>query len=319
MAFCHTTRSRCDRAAFATQARLFVFLCPRSLLFECRQVAHLETELFGLEDATHDLAGAGLRQARAELDLLGHRDRADRLADVLAQGSDHLLVAAVAGAQRDEGLDRLAGDLVRLADHRSLSDRRVADQRAFDLTGTQPIARLADHVVDAPLDPEVPVLVAVSGVASKVDRLAVDLDRVPVRRVALRIAKDATHHGGPRAADDQVTAFIGADLVAVAVDDVGVDARQRQRGRPRLGRRDDRRRDHHHARLRLPPGIDYRAIAANLAVPHPGFRVDRLADGAEQAQGREVILPGPDFAKPHHRADRRWRGVEDRHVVALDQ
>src|SRR5690606_10030413 len=67
------------------------------------------------------------------------------------------------------------------------------------------------------------------------------------------------------------------------------------------------------------PGIDYRAIAANLAVPHPGFRVDRLADGAEQAQGREVILPGPDFAKPHHRAERRWRGVEDRHVVALDQ
>ncbi len=53
-------------------------------------------------------------------------------------------------------------------------------------------------------------------------------------------------------------------------------------------------------------------------VPHPRFRVDRLADRSQQPQRREVVLLGPLGAPAHERADRRRRRVEDRHAVALD-
>ena len=56
------------------------------------------------------------------------------------------------------------------------------------------------------------------------------------------------------------------------------------------------RRDHVAAGFGLPPRVDDRAaLAADvLVVPHPGFRIDRLADGAEQAQastGRSSSAP----------------------------
>ncbi len=86
-------------------------------------------------------------------------------------------------------------------------------------------------------------------------------------------------------------------------------------------RRDARqRRDQDHPRLRLPPGVDDRALPAAdvLLVPDPGLGVDRLADGAEQAQRREVVLRRPLRAPLHEGADRRRRRVEDRDAVALD-
>ena len=76
-----------------------------------------------------------------------------------------------------------------------------------------------------------------------------------------------------------------------------------------------------HPRLRLPPGVDDRALSVTdvLAVPHPRLGIDRLADAPEQTQGREVVFLGPLRAPLHERADRRRSGVEDRDAVALDQ
>jgi hypothetical protein len=56
------------------------------------------------------------------------------------------------------------------------------------------------------------------------------------------------------------------------------------------------------AGLGLPPGVDDRAaLAADVAVvPHPRLGVDGLADGAEQAQRRQVVALGllaPHFMK----------------------
>ena len=87
-----------------------------------------------------------------------------------------------------------------------------------------------------------------------------------------------------------------------------------------VGDRARQRRDHDPARLRLPPGVDDRtALAADHAVvPHPGLGIDRLADRAEQAQRREIVLLRVLVAEPHEGADRRRRGVEDRDAVALD-
>src|SRR5262252_7811409 len=42
-----------------------------------------------------------------------------------------------------------------------------------------------------------------------------------------------------------------------------------------------------------------------LAIPDPSLRVDRFADGAEQAQAREIVLLGVLRAPLHVRADRR--------------
>src|SRR5437588_605338 len=105
--------------------------------------------------------------------------------------------------------------------------------------------------------------------------------------LALRIAPDGAEHGGPRALDHQDAALALADRVAGFIDDVGDDPGQRQRRRAGLGRyRPRQRRNHVAAGLGLPPGIDDRAAPApdGFVIPHPGLGVDRLADGAEDAQ-----------------------------------
>ena len=80
------------------------------------------------------------------------------------------------------------------------------------------------------------------------------------------------------------------------------------------------RRDHDRARLCLPPCVyDGTSLAADVAViPDPGFRIDRLADGSEEPQAGEVATRRPLGPPPHERANRSWRGVEDRDAVALD-
>src|SRR5215210_8675112 len=81
------------------------------------------------------------------------------------------------------------------------------------------------------------------------------------------------------------------------------------------------RRDHDCARLRLPPRIHYGATPASdvLVVPLPRPRVDGLADGAEQPQGREVVLLQRFGALLHKRPDDGRRRVVDRDPVPLDE
>ena len=79
-----------------------------------------------------------------------------------------MLVAFLAGVQGDEGVDRLALDLVRIADDRGFGDLGVRDQRAFDLRGADAVAGDVDHVVDAAGDPVIAVLVAAAAVAGEI-------------------------------------------------------------------------------------------------------------------------------------------------------
>src|SRR5690606_10619351 len=98
------------------------------------------------------------------------------------------------------------------------------------------------------------------------------------------ITEDSTHHRGPRLANDEVAALVCLDRVAFAVDDIGFDPEEGPCGRARLERRDEGGGDHMHAGLGLPPGINDWLVATDLAIPHPGLGVDRLADGAEEAE-----------------------------------
>ena len=73
------------------------------------------------------------------------------------------------------------------------------------------------------------------------------------------------------------------------------------------------------AGLGLPPGVDDRAavLADHVVVPFPGFRIDRLADGAEQFQALARGLLHRPVARLHQRADRGRGGVEGVDLVLV--
>src|SRR5690606_8714450 len=130
----------------------------------------------------------------------------------------------------------------------------------------------------------------------------------------LVVAVERSEHRRPWLLDDQLAAGSLLHFAAALVDHFGLDTEERQRRRTGLGRRDARQRtDHDAARLRLPPGVDDRTavFADNAVVPHPGFRVDRLADGAEETERAEVVFLNKMIACPHERADGGRGGVED--------
>src|SRR5579862_2678718 len=144
------------------------------------------------------------------------------------------------------------------------------------------MARDVNHVVDATHDPEITVLVATRAVAGEI--CAVDLREI-ISLVALGVSVNRAQHSGPWLAHYQQAALVGADAFAVAGDDVGCDSGKRKSRGAGLGSgRARHRADHDSAGLGLPPRVDDRAsIAAdNPAIPHPRFRIDRLAHRTEQ-------------------------------------
>ena len=105
-------------------------------------------------------------------------------------------------------------------------------------------------------------------------------------------------------------------------DHFRLNAEERPRGRAGLGGRGaGQRRDEDGAGFGLPPGIDDGAavVADLLAIPHPGFGIDGLAHGAQQAQRIELEFLDVLVAPLHEGADGRGRGVEDTDAVIVDQ
>src|SRR6186997_272832 len=101
-----------------------------------------------------------------------------------------------------------------------------------------------------------------------------------------------------------------------------MDPWQRFGSRSRLHRRHaGDGRNERGARLRLPPGIDHgtAAVADDLPIPFPGLRVDRLANGADQAQ-RLARVPGdPLVTLALQRTDGGWGGIENGHAQPVDR
>ena len=79
-----------------------------------------------------------------------------------------VLARPVAGAQRHERLDDLAGDRIGHADHAGLDHRRVLHQHALDLERSDEVAGGLDHVVGAADEPQPAVGVAAGDVTGEV-------------------------------------------------------------------------------------------------------------------------------------------------------
>ena len=181
------------------------------------------------------------------------------------------------------------------------------------------MARDEHDVVDAAEQPEVAVVVALGAVAGEVHAR----EPAPVRlAVALRVAPDPAQHRRPRPGEHEV---------ATAGDRTDCAAASSTMSAPMPGS----------GNVALPgfsvvaPGsglimmapvsvchhvstTGHRSPPMCSPVPDPGLGVDRLADGPEQPQRREVVALRVLGAPLHERADRGGRGVEDRDAVPLD-
>ena len=186
--------------------------------------------------------------------------------------------------------------------------------------------RHVHHVVDAAHHPDGAVGVVIRAVAGEVPALLGEPGPVGLD-VPFGVTPDAAQHGRPRLVQDQVAADVltlvvaRRDLIAVVVDDLGRDARQRPHRRTGFGRgHPGQRGDHRGARLGLPPGVDDgEAVRADhLAVPAPRLGVDRFADRTQQPQTGQVVRVGDLAAPLHERPDERGRRVIDCHAVLFD-
>src|SRR5262245_18864988 len=190
---CHSTD---DRRPSTDDVLLLVFpqLSKHRQIFERRRIAdRLRTAGDVAQQAAHDLAAAGLGQGFGVADVVGAREGADLLGDVLAQLLLQLGAPRVPGFEADERRDGLPLHLVRSADHCGLGNRRMTDQGTLHFHRAEPVAGDVHHVVDAAHDPEVAIFVAPCAVAGEVHARGL----APVLlHVAVRVAVDGAQHAG---------------------------------------------------------------------------------------------------------------------------
>ena len=161
-----------------------------------------------------------------------------------------------AGDQGDIGVDALALDVVRRADHGGLRHLIVRHQRALDLGGAHAVAGDVDHVVDPAGDPVIAVGVAPAAVAGEI--LALVGGEIGLHE-AVVVAVDRAHLAGPAVGDAQVALAGAVEHLAVGVDDLGPDAEEGPGRRAGLEPgRAGQRRDQDAAGFGLPPSVDDR-------------------------------------------------------------
>src|SRR5262249_27555109 len=137
----------------------------------------------------------------------------------------------------------------------------------------------------------------------------------------LVIAIHGAHLPRPRALDHQGTRGGALELSSLIVDQRRLDAEQWQGRRAWLQRARTRQRaDQDAPGLGLPPGVDDRTatIADHVVIPLPGFRIDRLTDTAEDAQGAARVLLHELVALTHQGTQGGRSGIEDVDLVLVD-
>src|SRR6476620_3285018 len=140
------------------------------------------------------------------------------------------------------------------------------------------MASYVQNIIDAADDPKITVFIAARAIAREI----IAFKFAPILLSGARtVAVDRAQHRRPWPANNQFASYIRANFLSVVIDDRRVDAEERKRCATRLGWcRARKRSDHDRAGLGLPPRIDYGTTFAadDFVVPHPGFRIDRLAN-----------------------------------------
>src|SRR6266571_5337154 len=105
-------------------------------------------------------SGGGHRQAVGEFDFLGIFVGSELAAYVLLQLRLQRCRSLVARREDDESLHDMCALGIGAAHHGAVRDRGMLYQAVLDLRGTDAVARALEHIVGAPLIPEIAVLVA---------------------------------------------------------------------------------------------------------------------------------------------------------------
>ena len=175
-----------------------------------------------------------------------------------------------------------------------------------------------DHVVHAPGDPVVAILITAAAVAGEVGAgigAEVGVDETLV------VAIHGTHLARPGIQQHQVAFGRAFDEGAIGIHQGRLHAEERQAGRTGLEvGGTGQRADEDAAGFGLPPGIDHRTacVADHVVIPAPGFGIDRLADAAQQTQRLARGAFHRCLAFTHQGADGGGRGVEDGDLVLVD-
>ena len=158
----------------------------------------------------------------------GRGDRADLLADPGDQFLAQRFGRLDAGLQRDVGIDALALDVVREADHGRLGDFGVRDQRAFDLGGAHAVAGDVDHVIDPAGDPVIAVGVAARAVAGEIQ--ALEGGEIGLHEALRGRRRRCASCPARLSAMQRLPSAAPCSSLALAVDQDRLDAGQRQGG-----------------------------------------------------------------------------------------
>ena len=165
------------------------------------EVLHVIGSYF-TQDAPHDLARAGLRQAGGPLDNIGRGDGADAMANQRAQFLAQLFARNNVGFQGDIGINALPLDGVWEADHGHFRHRRVVIERTFYLGGPHAMSRDVDDIVYPAGDPPVTLRIAACAITGDISaREGREIGAEKPRMVPVHGA----HLSRPTVEDDQIT------------------------------------------------------------------------------------------------------------------
>ena len=257
--------------------------------------------------------------------MLRTRHRAEQLDDL----GEHFLFelrATFLGLDQRRVLQRrehdglLTLELIGDADHGDLGDRRVRLHGFLDLAGAEAVAGDVDHVVGAPEDEVVAVVIAHGPVRGGVQQL-LELAEVALHE-ALVVAVDRREAARrQRRHDDQHALLVRLGVgTGGFVDDADVEAVVREARRAEAVRLQVHARQvgqHRPAGLGLPVVVDDRH-AERIADPARGRLIERLAGQEQVAQRREVVLAQVLRVLLLQHAHRGRRAEHRRDLVVLD-
>ena len=149
--------------------------------------------------------------------------------------------------------------------------------------------RHVNHIVHTAHHPEITIFVSARPVSSEVNVFAINRRNMfPIGFAEpVVIAINRAHHSRPRMTNCQIAAFSRRYTIAVHINDISQNARERKGCR--TGFRGDRSRqwcNHDPACFGLPPSIHNRATLRpnHLVIPHPSFWINRFTDSPKQPE-----------------------------------